>query len=140
VRSATSELLKRGIRPSPQRIKILECLMGSANHPTVDRIYTHLVSDLPTLSKSTIYNTLNRFVASGLVRPVMVDEGETRYDAAVEDHGHFKCESCGTIYDFHVEIDTWESDELAEFDITQRDVYFFGTCSDCLNKRDGAKK
>ena len=51
-----NELKKRNIRPSYQRLKILEYLMKERYHPTVEDIYFDLLKS-PTLSKSTIYNT-----------------------------------------------------------------------------------
>ena len=32
------------------------------NHPTVETIYKELIDEIPTLSKTTVYNTLKQFV------------------------------------------------------------------------------
>ena len=45
---------------------------------------------------------------------------ETRYDLITENHGHFKCESCGTIYDFSVDIDSSTSIALNNFKINDK--------------------
>lgn len=126
---------RRNIRPSYSRIKILEYLMVNRNHPTVDEIYSRLVGEIPTLSKTTVYNALNAFVDAGLARVIAIEDNETRYDADVSDHGHFKCERCGRIYDFPVDTDNFRSAALDRFRITQRDVYFKGICPDCLNNK-----
>jgi Fur family transcriptional regulator, peroxide stress response regulator len=55
----TSEFLKNhSIRPSYQRIRIYDYLTSMRNHPTIDMIYSSLIREIPSLSKTTIYNTL----------------------------------------------------------------------------------
>ncbi len=44
-------LKSNNIKPSYQRIKIYEYLMGTTAHPTVDTIYRALLPEIPTLSK-----------------------------------------------------------------------------------------
>ena len=57
-------LKNHGIRPSMQRMAIMEYLMSSCKHPSVDVIYTNLLPKMPTLSRTTIYNTLELFIRS----------------------------------------------------------------------------
>ena len=56
--SIAGKLKEKNIKPSLQRIKILEYLAGYPCHPTVDYIFNALHPEMPTLSKSTVYNTL----------------------------------------------------------------------------------
>ena len=126
------ELLKRKIKPSHYRMKVLEYLDANRNHPTVEQIFTILQKELPTLSKATIYNTLNLFVENKLARIITIEENETRYDLIIENHGHFKCVSCGTIYDFSVDIDSLTSADLNKFKINDKNLYFKGICPKCL--------
>ena len=128
----SDELLKKEIRPSYQRIKVLEYLITQRCHPTVDQIFNDLVKEIPTLSKATIYNTLNLLIKAKLVRVVTIEDNETRYDIKISNHGHFKCELCGTIFDFKVNIDNFMADELSEFKINEKNVYFKGICPSCL--------
>jgi Fe2+ or Zn2+ uptake regulation protein len=126
---------KKNIRSSYTRVRILEYLMANRNHPTVDEIYKRLVGEIPTLSKTTVYNSLNAFVDAELARVITIEDNETRYDADISDHGHFKCDICGRIYDFPVDIGGFEPKALAKFKISQRDVYFKGICTSCLNNK-----
>ena len=130
------ELNKRGIKPSHQRIKVLEYLMGHFVHPTVDMIYHQVHREVPTLSKTTVYNTLNQFVETGLIRIINIEDNETRYDINVHDHGHFKCVACGAIYDFPVNMEGLGDAGLAGFAIQDRNVYFKGTCPACLSDKN----
>lgn len=128
-------LHNKNIKPSYSRIRVLEYLMVKKNHPTADQIYNELVSEIPTLSKTTVYNTLNLFIKSGLTRVITIEENEMRYDADVADHGHFKCESCGYVYDFWVNIECFGSEVLPGFKTNEKNVYFKGICANCLNNK-----
>jgi Fe2+ or Zn2+ uptake regulation protein len=126
------ELRTKNINLSYQRLKVLEYLTQNQCHPTVEQIFTVLHEDISTLSKTTVYNTLHVLVEAGLVRVITIDQNETRYDINVENHGHFKCDSCGTIYDFGIDMDKLSPVTLKDFKISDRSVYFKGICSDCL--------
>ncbi|MDD4239058.1 MAG: Fur family transcriptional regulator [Desulfotomaculaceae bacterium] len=128
----SNELKKKKIRLSHQRLKVLEYLTLHLCHPTVEQIYVDLQKEVPTLSKTTIYNTLSSLIESGLVRVITIEDHETRYDIRTENHGHFKCESCGEIYDFNVDIDSLQSVDLNNFKINDKNVYFKGICPRCL--------
>ena len=132
------ELTKRNISPSYQRIKILEYMIQNQCHPTVEQIFNDLIKEIPTLSKATVYNTLNAFMKAKMVRVINIENHETRYDIIMENHGHFKCECCGTIYNFHVEADKLVVDELKGFRINDKNVYFKGICPECLSNKSTA--
>jgi Fe2+ or Zn2+ uptake regulation protein len=129
-----SEYLKsHNIKPSYQRMKIFEFLLDNRTHPTVDEIYQTLVKEIPTLSKTTVYNTLNLFVKEKITLLITIEENETRYDADTDIHGHFKCEKCGIVYDFSTDISELTIKELDNFQINQQDIYFKGLCVNCIN-------
>ena len=125
------ELRKRNIKLSHQRLKVLEYLTVNRSHPTVDQIFIGLRKDMPTLSKMTVYNTLRTLVETGMVRVITIEDIETRYDVVTETHGHFKCESCGLIYDFGIDVDSLKSTDLNNFKINDKNVYFKGICPRC---------
>ena len=136
----TQQLKGKGIRPSYQRIKVLEYLYQKEGHPTVDEIFHALSAVIPSLSKSTIYNTLYTLVEAGLVRDVDIDRIENRYDIVLSSHGHFQCNICGKIYNFKVIIDQVPVDGLEEFEITQKNVYFKGLCPACNKQIKNEKR
>lgn len=125
-------LKKHGIKPSLQRIRIFQYLINNRNHPTVDTIYQELVKDIPTLSKTTVYNTLNLFMEKNIVTVITIEENETRYDADVSLHGHFKCEKCGEVYDFNVDVPKLKDNMLKNFEIKEKHIYYKGICENCL--------
>jgi Fur family peroxide stress response transcriptional regulator len=130
----TNKLTNKGIRPSYQRIRVLEYLHRKGGHPNVDEIFRALSPDIPSLSKMTIYNTLHTFVEAGLIRVVDIDDAEMRYDVTLADHGHFLCEACGMIYNFQVVIDRIPIEGLNQFKVKEKNIYFKGLCPNCLNQ------
>lgn len=127
----SDELTKKNIRPSQQRLKILEYFYLHRNHPTVDMIYNALKPKMPTLTKATIYNTLKVFIQNQLVNEVHIEDNEIRYDLPSKNHGHFKCKKCGAIYDFDIDIDEAPVGGLDFFQIENKSVYFKGICPKC---------
>jgi len=127
-------LKENGIKPSYQRIKVFDYLIRHKNHPTVDGIFKTLVKDIPTLSKTTVYNTLKLFLEQGIVQLLVIEENETRYDADISTHGHFKCEKCGQVYDLSIDLSVVDLSELESYQVNEQHIYFKGICNRCLNK------
>lgn len=127
-------LIQHHVQPSHYRIRILDCLSHHDFHPTADELFQLLRDDFPTLSKMTVYNTIDALLAATLIRKVSMGTSETRYDGTIGDHGHFKCDVCHTIYNIDCDFSTLVADGLNEFKIKHQDVYFYGTCAQCLKK------
>ncbi len=131
IESVIEQLTQKGLRLSYQRIKVLEYLYQKGGHPTVDEIFCALSGDIPSLSKVTVYNTIHTLVDAGLVKVVDIDGTEKRYDIVLTEHGHFLCTTCGTIYNFEIDIDQIAVEGLDTFEISQKNVTFRGLCPDC---------
>lgn len=126
------EYLKtQGVKPSFQRIRIFGFLANSTAHPTVESIYQGLVEEIPTLSKTTVYNTLKLFQEKGVAIVVNIENNETRYDADTSFHGHFKCTSCGVVYDFYSTDQKEKNTDLKGFSISESHYYLKGICKKC---------
>ncbi len=131
---SSAEILKgSNIRPSITRVMIFDYLRERRTHPTVEEIYLSLSPQLPTLSKTTVYNTVKLFSSAGIVKTVTIEEQQARYDACTDLHGHFLCTGCGKVYDF----DTLPPERALPqgFEVSTEDVYCTGTCSTCKNKK-----
>ncbi|SHE48902.1 Fur family transcriptional regulator, peroxide stress response regulator [Marinitoga hydrogenitolerans DSM 16785] len=132
-----SEILReKNISPSLQRIQIYKYLMENHVHPNVDMIYKVLVKTIPTLSKTTVYNTLKLFQEKGLVSVITIEENEARFDINTHLHGHFKCINCGKIFDFEIKELKIESNLEKENKIVDQQLYIRGYCKDCLKKME----
>ena len=51
------------------------------------------------VSLATIYNTLNQFTASGLLREVVVEPGRSYFDTNMSEHHHFYEAKTGVLED-----------------------------------------
>lgn len=122
-------LAAQNIRPSYQRVCILQYLLERRSHPTVDEIYQALVREIPGLSRTTVYNTLGLFIHRKIAQPLTIEENQTRYDADVSEHGHFQCRRCGRVYDFS--LDRLALSGLEGFAVESRQVYLKGICPAC---------
>lgn len=83
-------LSEHGLRVTPQRISVYRFLRENPIHPSADTVYRHIVKKYPSFSRTTVYNTLNALVESGLIITVKLDDKEQRYDGNAEFHGHFR--------------------------------------------------
>ncbi len=134
IKSIQEFLIEKGINPSFQRLKIYEYLKKADFHPTVDNIYNELIKIIPTISKTTIYNTLKLFVEKGIAQTLTIDENEVRYDCNTEPHAHFKCIKCGRVYDVMLSNVDFNYDYVDGHKVLDCHIYLRGVCKNCLNK------
>lgn len=66
-------LLGHGIKPSVQRLAVMEYLKTHCTHPTADEIFSALSPKMPTLSRTTVYNTLRLLASRGAVLSLDID-------------------------------------------------------------------
>ncbi|HBG65037.1 MAG TPA: transcriptional repressor [Treponema sp.] len=135
------ELQAKGIRPSQQRLAIYAYVKQHRTHPTTDAVYTALSPDYPTLSRTTVYNTLHLFCERGLIQKVCIEDEEIRYDAELREHIHFKCSCCGEIFDiFSEKIPAMFRDcrELLPpaFRAARQEMTVWGTCPQCRSRTE----
>jgi Fe2+ or Zn2+ uptake regulation protein len=92
-------LRSRGINPSAQRVAVAEYVLFTDEHPSADQVWERVRAGFPMLSRATVYNTLNAFVAKGLLRELILAEGKVVFDPHMADHHHLIDSTSGTIYD-----------------------------------------
>ena len=124
-------LLGKGIKPTHQRLKILEYLHCDHSHPTADKIYQDLVKDMPTMSKTTVYNTLKALAENGIIVPISITGTEVRYDFCDCRHHHFLCEKCHKIFDLDIVCPNFEKREIKGNIIKEIHGYLKGICAEC---------
>lgn len=129
--NAIQKFQNRGMRPSIQRAKILQYLLDKRNHPTVDLIYQELLPELPTLSRTTVYNTLDAFCENGLAIHLDFGEGFLRYDADISPHSHFFCKCCQKVFDLEIPPEDIAPKLPKGFAIQESQLYAFGVCEEC---------
>ncbi len=127
-----SEILRSyDIKPSYTRLMIYQYLKENQTHPTADEIYQALYKEIPTLSKTTVYNTLHLFIQNHLATMIIMDQTETRYDLVSEPHSHFKCMSCSRIYDVDIKPPRIDAKKLKDYVVKDAQLLYRGVCPKC---------
>lgn len=135
-------LIEKKIKPSTQRIAVMKYLLEHRTHPTVDEIFGALSKFYPTLSKTTIYNTLNLFAEKGAISLITIDPKNVRFDADLTPHAHFQCSQCGRVFDIPIPDATCtEFERLHEgFQVSDTQIYYKGICPSCSKRKKETEK
>ena len=133
--SIKKKLQANKIKPTYIRLKILNYLEKNKIHPTAEGIYKALEKEIPTISRTSVYNTLNVFYEKGIVTPLFITGLEARFDINISPHHHFLCEKCGRIIDLDIECDYFKKGNVKGHRIIELHGYFKGTCRECLKKK-----
>lgn len=138
----TKKLSEQGYRLTPQRLAILRALLVSSNrHPSAQDIFQLLRGDFPTLSLTTVYNTLALFVEANIAREIKMADGGVRFDVNTEPHINLYCRHCHTIIDMPYEqlYDLQQAVyRLEGFTINEPIVELAGICKNC--RSEGSKE
>jgi Fe2+ or Zn2+ uptake regulation protein len=97
--SRVERLHQAGLKATGPRMLILAALEHDLNHPTAEQLFERLRQDYPSLSLSTVYQTLDAFLRAGLCRRVTGAGERLRVDGTPQDHDHAVCRMCGAIFD-----------------------------------------
>jgi Fur family ferric uptake transcriptional regulator/Fur family peroxide stress response transcriptional regulator len=134
-------LIKHDVKPSIQRIAVMNYLFNNRTHPTVDEIFSALSPNMPTLSKTTVYNTLKLLAEKGAILQLTIDEKNVRYDACIDPHAHFICLGCGCVHDVApIYLDKVHMEKYKNLNIIETQVYYKGYCDECLDNMEGKVK
>ena len=128
-----------GIKYSRQREAILSYLRSTTSHPTAENIYFKIREEFPKLSLGTVYRNLNLLAENGVILRLSCGDGVEHFDAVTQPHNHFICRACGSVLDLKVEsMETIDKEAEQHFSgkIDGHEVYFYGTCSKCLEKNN----
>lgn len=131
---AIDKLQECGINPSVQRLTIMDYLLNHPTHPTAEEVYVALVPSLPTLSRTTVYNTLRLFSEHGAARMLTIDERKVCFDGCMEPHAHFLCRCCGRLSDMPLPADAGraaDGESAHGCRIEEVHYYYKGLCPDC---------
>ena len=97
---ALRRLKKAELRPTRQRLALGKLLFdGGDRHVTAEHLHDEATSLGIRVSLATVYNTLNQFTATGLLREVAVAPGRSYFDTNTTDHHHFFYEDDGALED-----------------------------------------
>ncbi len=90
---------EHSILATPQRLEVASILLEKAQHMSADQIIHRLRKSGSSVSKATVYNTLNLFNERGLVKELFVDPDRRFYDSVTHAHHHFYNVDTGELTD-----------------------------------------
>lgn len=112
---------------------VMSFLIGNTSHPTVEHIYAALSPEMPSLSKTTVYNTLKILESRGAILALDVDPLCERFDADISLHGHAYCTMCETVSDVWLKDDGFAAANAPEgMVVHSAQLIYRGVCPGCI--------
>ena len=130
----TERLGTGGLRLTPQRQQVYDVLIQKRDHPTAEEVFIRAKQAMPDISMATVYNCLDALVQCGLVRQVQLERGATRFCPNMEEHCHYYCDECGTVFDVALTGNSAVVPRPKGFKIDHYEIAVHGLCADCAKK------
>lgn len=128
-------------RQTPERFGILDEIYQSDKHLNADDIFTQLKIKGASISRATVYNTLELLVACGLVAKREFGLGQALYERAYQyrQHDHLICLDCDEVLEFcdpRIQNIRQMVGDIYQFEVTQHALHLYGHCrrENCPNK------
>ena len=122
-----SFLKDRGQRRTPERLAILDALYATSDHIDADTLYSRLLEDGVSVSRATVYNTLDLLIECDLAVRHQFGQQQAKFERAFAywQHDHLICLDCGEILEFC-------DPRLQEIQETVADIYGFAVSRHAL--------
>jgi Fur family ferric uptake transcriptional regulator len=132
-------LVGKGLKFTPERVKILEEVFSRHDHFDVEDIFQAFHDRGENISRATIYRTLPLMVESGLVQEAMRCGERICYEHIYghRSHGHLVCLGCGRIIEFeNNELEDIKKEVCGRYGFKPVEFRFGikGYCKDCQKK------
>jgi Fur family ferric uptake transcriptional regulator len=131
-------LSSTGKRRTTERDAILDCVMTTSGHFSIEDLRDSSAQCGVRVSLATVYNTLELLVDCGLVMQHRFDNKMSRYEKmqGTSSHHHLVCTVCGKIKEVRDNemLATIESKRYRTFYPSYFSLTIFGICSTCHRK------
>jgi Fur family ferric uptake transcriptional regulator len=128
-------LTKAGIRPTRQRLRVLEELAREADDATAQQLHQRLVTAGERIGLATIYRALGAFADAGVIDALPHDASETCYRLCSEGHHHhLVCSRCHHVVELtDCRLDPWleRAARAEDFVATGHRLEVTGLCAKC---------
>lgn len=139
----TDEIFQNaGVRATQARIAIMEHLIKGAGHPTTEELNTSLMEKGVKIPVATLYQSLEKLTAAGLLVRFTGPDGQVRYDANLSHHHHMICTVCHRVEDVRIAnsleslaiFDARTGDAVLSWTLEDAEIELKGRCPDCAGK------
>jgi Fur family peroxide stress response transcriptional regulator len=133
-------LRRAGHRITPQRRAICQYLATVTGHPSPSEVYAGVSAVTPTISRATVYNTLNALAAAGALLQIDLGDEHTHYETNRAPHINLVCRRCHQVTDFEMADLSGEIiaalKHAVHFAPSTVHVQVFGLCAACQHVKD----
>lgn len=120
-------LADRGLRPTHHRLKIGQKVLKEHCHFTTDDLCEWASGLKQKMSRATVYNILNEFVAVGLLKSFYSGAvGKTIYDSNLNAHFHLYDVDAKEIMDVDPKLLSVDTKKLKGFKVEQMEILITG--------------
>jgi Fur family peroxide stress response transcriptional regulator len=126
------------MRKSRQRDAVLRVLMSTKSHPTAEWLYQEVRKEIPNISLGTVYRNLRLMKEQGEILELEQTGTFRRFDGNSSNHYHFRCDSCGRVFDIDEPLIAGIDQRVEEntgFMVSYHRLEFRGLCRDCNTGR-----
>ena len=133
------DFLKKGKnRITPERFEVLEAALEYEGHFGADDLFILMKNRKSSVSRATVYNTLELLVQCDLLIKRNFGDNLTRYESNFkkQSHDHLICMDCGRIVEFINQKVKKLPDEISEelgFDFESYSFNIFARCKNIKN-------
>ena len=132
-------LRAHGLSVTAQRVAVLHAVAAHP-HATADAVLDAARVGLGTISRQSVYDTLNTFVEKGLVRRIQPIGSPALYEDRVGDnHHHLICRDCARVVDVDCAVGFRPCLQAADdngFEIDEAEVAYWGRCPECRSSTE----
>jgi Fe2+ or Zn2+ uptake regulation protein len=127
-------LKEAGYRLTTPRLAVLEVIQSAGGYLSPAEVLSRGRELCPTLSRATVYRTLDLLTELGLMRPVYLRDGAPRLACIDDGHHHLICLACGVAIPFDQCVVGDLIQTLANefgFQIKSHMLELYGLCKEC---------
>ncbi len=129
-------LKQERLRYTNQRQAVWDELKSSNEHRDADDIYVAIRQKGVSVSRATVYRTIDVLTKYNLINKINIGDGKSRYEHVLNSvhHDHIICRECGIILEFVDEkIESLQNEIAKKYDFKLEDHIhqLIGLCKSC---------